>query len=144
MSQLHKDLPELDVQFMEGQGEHMHKVFLDKEEVFMWDDSMQMDAPEDLCWLREIKEIFEAGARAGLLVGEARVKASQEIKVGTWVRYGKMTSRVLEVQNASKWLCVHPPGLKMVRLLGDTSFVPMTQCEYLCDEPVFDLGEGDA
>jgi hypothetical protein len=70
MSKLEKLQKRLDVEYSDDRIVTVR----DKQtgaELFRWNDNAQCDYPEDLCWYREIRDVFAAGMEAAIKMFEA-------------------------------------------------------------------------
>ncbi len=49
---------------------YVYRIAVDNENITEWNDSANIDYPEDLCWHRVISRIFNDGVKAGILATE--------------------------------------------------------------------------
>ena len=71
--------PELKVKKgMDDSHDWEYKVTLDGEIVWIWEERVQTNAPEDLCFHREIGDVFIEGVEAGLKLAEKRRKDNDD------------------------------------------------------------------
>ncbi len=57
------------------------------------------------------------------------------IRVGTWVIAGKYCARVAEIAKASRWICIHPPALKLYRLENTREWFTRSNIRYVSQMP---------
>ena len=63
----------------DSQGDAIFTVFLNGESVFIWDDSANVDYPEDLSWSRLISDCFYSGVDAGMKAQAAEIESLKRL-----------------------------------------------------------------